>query len=544
MNSCSRIRSVCSMLRPIDAFSKIVLYCTYGTGSAVLCQCITNNFLLLFDRRSALVVIIRDEYFSINKSMFVFGNGSSREPSSPSKRNKKHGKRRSSRKSEPCPTLSVLDVIPEGDGSFTQLSNSYSTADTSFASSACSSSDGEEPNPYKPRFHAPMDLLETATNPATPKAEALNVVCKLHAWFMDAPDSEILVYKTHIETKAIPKLLLFLKTYREDNQCVCEVVALLRRFAVHKDINSLAFLRAKAMDILVVALLSHISPSEQDVCLFRTLWNCLMDIVLSPRVVAYFREGKQENNDEKYYQRIRLVAAVDLCLDRAGRNICVSWMAQIMDTLRMVLRVDEAITSPTGTTTITKPNDAIRSVLLEKDIARKTQRILNWNDQCHVECELVSLRAVSFFWYCLGDRSDALSESLDTKLLTRFVRTSMREFPDSGYIQETGEQILRRTTRGADPDSANHSPSQRRRHHPLHTFWECASVSSTPEPDILESSQKSVVASQKQPPGGENDDDAAVSWSSWILSLWTRPCDACVDDDSIDQQVDDDYNSS
>ena len=343
----------------------------------------------------------------------------------------------------------VLGSIAEGDdNSTTQLSASTSYS-TSSSSSIPSSDDSirtemeeatEESFLYKPRLYSPIDLLETVTNPTTTRWDALDGLYKVHTWIIDATEEEIDVYSEEIKTWAIPELLQYIRTNVDDNQCVCEAVKLLRRLANHKDVNAIVFLEAHAINILVLALLSHntngFSPNQS--CLFRTIWNFLMDIVLCPSVIVYFKKCDYHGQfQQKYYQRMKLVTAVNLCLDRAGHAMTFLWMAQIFDTLQMLLRTDDDDGN-------SKPNGDVRLLIWEKQIAQKCQQILDTNDYSYMfEYERVPIGAMTFFRSCLIDRDDDdLSESLDRHILTKFVRKTLAEFPMSGYIHGTGCQIL------------------------------------------------------------------------------------------------------
>ena len=369
------------------------------------------------------------------------------------------------------PNHRLLESISECDDG-----NSDSTAPLSMSSSSISSGDDIDINTstevdeeateslclFKPTFYSPMDRLETATNPATPRWLALDALCNLREWVIEAADEEIDLYIDEIKTTAIPELFQYLRTNVDDNQCVCEALELLRRFACHKDICAIVFVEAHAINILVLALLAHntngFSPNQQHTCLFRTIWNFLIDITLCPSVFVYFKncddknkQGEQEQQP-KYYQRMKLVAAVDLCLDRAGHAMSFSWMAQIFDILQMLLRSD----CDDGNI---KPNGEVRLAIWEKKIAQKCQQMLdttiNEDYSDLFEYERVHVGAISFFRSCLIDRDDALSESLDRHDLAKFVRKSLAEFPMVGYIQGIGCQILQEIASESFPSSSN-----------------------------------------------------------------------------------------
>eukprot|EP00536_Pseudo-nitzschia_multiseries_P016169 jgi/Psemu1/45187/gm1.45187_g len=314
-------------------------------------------------------------------------------------------------------------------------------------------------------LYLPMDLLETAISPNTSRSDSLEALTMIQA--IEYSDYIIELYREIAKKRYIPALLQYIRMNVQDRQCVVEAIQVLRWLLSlldnsdqsdrkdSKSNNVLVFIQVHAISILVLALESHqsndkiVHPDHHRICAFETIWEFLMDLVLSPSVVDdFFQKNEKENHSEheKNCQRMELLEAVDICLDRTGHAMSFSWMTQVFQILNTLLRTKTA----EGTYV---PTINVRMCLWKKQIAKKCQQLLDkktnehLNDYDHYyyhwfKYEEASAAAVSFFWFCLRDQKDYLSESLDRKILTRFADTAMKEFPRSEYIQGVGYQII------------------------------------------------------------------------------------------------------
>jgi hypothetical protein len=389
--------------------------------------------------------------------------------------------RSSSDNSSDCGRNSIryLDTISEGDGSSNCHSNGLSSTSastsTSFSSSTSSSSslpssvldssdDSDETNSlmdvnealYKPIFYSPMDLLDTVTNHVTSRDDSLDGLFQLHTWTIEATGEEIDLYTDQIKMEAVPELLEFVRTHIGDNEVVHETLKILRRFAFHEKLTPKVFVECDAINILVLALEFYHTdddcPNDPDnsYCLLRTIWNFLAYIVLHPTVFDILQRRRGDGNDTQQRDlRIKLVTAVDLCLERRiGYAMSLPWMGQMFDILNILLRTtthgsgDDHVSFYDDENKI-EPDDDIRVLLSKKHIGRKCQYLLVANDHSHLfEYEKVPIGAISFFYFCLLDRDDGLSKSLDKRILSKFVRKNLNKFPMSGLIQGMGCHIL------------------------------------------------------------------------------------------------------
>ena len=379
-------------------------------------------------------------------------------------------------------SIRYLEPISEGDDSSNCHSNdgllpSTSTStSSSFSSSASSSlpsfssvldtSDDSEESAllvevdealYRPTFYSPIDLLDTVTNHITSRDDSLDGLFQLHTWTLEATGEEIDLHINQIKMEAVPELLEFVRTHVDDNEVVHEALKLLRRFSFHEKLTPEVFVECHAIDILVFALERHTDddlPNDPDhtYCLLRTIWNFLAYIVLCPTVVDILqrRHGDGDGDDTQHRNlRIKLVTAVDLCLERRiGYAMSLPWMGQMFDILKVLLRTttngsgDDHVSFYDAKNKI-EPDDDIRVLLSKKHIGRKCQYLLVANDHSHLfEYEKVPIGAMSFFYICLLDRDDVLSKSLDKRILLKFVRKNLNKFPLSGLIQGMGTHIL------------------------------------------------------------------------------------------------------
>ena len=388
-------------------------------------------------------------------------------------------------------------------------STSYSTELSSFSlhsDDSMDSSEDDESAPhhltlsnvlYKPTFDSPVDRLIRATNPATPKRAAMDTFHKLQTWVaIEASIDEITTYSWEIRNRAIPELLDFIRVNVDDKECVLEALVLLQTLASLAEngdaqtgtLNAPLLIDAQAINVLVRALLSHnnhSTPSKRAnsevkprhlaalqaqhmTCLFQNLWSFLMEIVLSPSAVKYFQrcddaERRIQNKQQKHLQRMRLITALDLCLDRivlSSFSIHTTstfdhhqfWMDEVFQTLAMLLRIQNKQGEM-------QPNDEMRLVIWEKHIIRKCQQIMadrmdaaawetftGFEDEAQAQQEeneeRLSIQALSIFEICLCDRGDGLSESVDARALEKFVYKSLPRFGHSVSIQTKGCQIL------------------------------------------------------------------------------------------------------
>ena len=326
---------------------------------------------------------------------------------------------------------------------------------------------------YKPSFDSPIDRLLLATDKATPKRQALNILNQFHTWATIEAQIEIIqTYSWEIRKQAIPKLLEYIRWNVEDHECVSEALAVLETLTSlsfvlesKRSSKALVLIEAKAIDILCLALLTHkndINPEidvstshrKQRMCLFQRLWNFLMKIVLSPSALRYFQTGSSQQ--QKQYERRKLVAAVYLCLDRilhfsfefgtaSSSNLQHSrYMNQVLKTLVMLL----SFQTQDGTTF---PNKSIRKLLRKRRIFIKCQQIMTDRmDQNDWEVELgeteqqqeLILNALELFQKCLSDCNDCLSKSVDDVFVEHFVYHILPKFSNSSSIQTKGWQIL------------------------------------------------------------------------------------------------------
>ncbi|OEU23146.1 hypothetical protein FRACYDRAFT_233315 [Fragilariopsis cylindrus CCMP1102] len=302
-----------------------------------------------------------------------------------------------------------------------------------------------------------MDLLDTVTNHITSRDDSLDGLFQLHTWTLEATGEEIDLHISQIKMEAVPELLEFVRTHVDDNEVVHEVLKLLRRFSFHEKLTPEVFVECHAIGILIFALERHTDddfPNDPDhsYCLLRTIWNFLAYIVLCPTVVDILqrRHGNGDGDDTQHRNlRIKLVTAVDLCLERRiGYAMSLPWMGQMFDILKVLIRTttngsgDDHVSFYDAKNKI-EPDDDIRVLLSKKHIGRKCQYLLVANDHSHLfEYEKVPIGAMSFFYICLLDRDDALSKSLDKRILLKFVRKNLNKFPLSGLIQGMGTHIL------------------------------------------------------------------------------------------------------
>ncbi len=362
---------------------------------------------------------------------------------------------------------------------------------------------------YKPTFDSPIDRLARATNPATPKRAAMDTFHKLQTWVaIEASADEIKTYSLEIRNRAIPELLEFIRTNVDDKECVLEALVLLETLASmaekgHAQTSSTIsplLIDAKAINILVEALQYHSNHStsstikkkdaklrhlkalqaQQMTCLFQRLWSVLMGIVLRPSSSNYFqrcadKERRVQTKKQKQSQRMNLITAVDLCLDRilfSSFSIHTTstvdhpqcWMDHVFKILTMLLRIKNKEGK-------SQPNDEMRSVLLEKQIVAKCQKIMAdrmdaaaWetfgefdddnDDDSSQQQEVdkikdpemdqqLSLQALFIFETCLCDREDGLAESmLNGRAVEKFVYRILPIFGHSAAIQSKGCHIL------------------------------------------------------------------------------------------------------
>jgi hypothetical protein len=446
--------------------------------------------------------------------------------------------------------------------------SSYSTELSSFSLNSDDSGSLEsEEEPalsnvlYKPTFDSPVHRLVRATNPATPRQEAMDLFDKLHEWAIEATDEEIDRYAWEIRNQAIPELLEYIRVNVDDKQCVSEALALVKRLSCQQEFEALVLIESHAINVLVLALLSHNNNNNnspiafaplaeyEHTCLFRRLWNFLMDIVLSPSVIEYFQRCDQEqrlyDQKQKHHQRMRLVTAVDLCLDRARYSISILWMEQIFEVLAMLLRTNDRNGDP-------QPNDDVRLQVWEKQIARKCQQIiatmLTTADSLKRESlcrdsdpsnEHLLMQAMSVFWMCLCDRDDDLSESLDGEALHRFVFQILSEFPLSGPIQGRGHQFLKEL---ASKKSINlsvvDSASDKAQDNTLLT----SDSNSTSSNNLNNEEETGIKAETENNEENEiNAKDrsgpkAKISLIDLITTLLQKPC-LCDDEKNLDDQT-------
>mmetsp|Transcript_11946 Transcript_11946/g.34239 ORF Transcript_11946/g.34239 Transcript_11946/m.34239 type:complete len:536 (-) Transcript_11946:46-1653(-) len=318
---------------------------------------------------------------------------------------------------------------------------------------------------FRPGLYSPIDLLEKVICPTTPKSDSIEALIMLQ--IIEYYEYIIEIYRDAIKTRYIPELLQYIRINVQDFQCVYEAIDVLRWLlslldsgdeTVEKDngsTNPLIFIEARAISILVLALTFHqnnervVVRRNQQTCVFGTIWNFLVDLVSSPSVVTYFQEHEDPEGNhydrEKKYQRMKLLIAVDTCLDQTGTAMSFSWVTKVFLTLNTLLR--------TKTDEKTIPNNNVRQYVWKKQIAEKCQNLLDKKTDEHIsdhdhyyyhwfKYEAASVSAISFFWFCLGDKKDDLSKSLNRPILTRFVKVVMEEFPRSGYIQGVGCQIM------------------------------------------------------------------------------------------------------
>ena len=415
------------------------------------------------------------------------------------------------------------------DDSGSSLNSSYSSADED---------DQSHHHPttlsnvlYKPSFDSPVDRLLRATNSATSKREAMDIFHKLQTWVtIEARTEEIETHSWEIQHRAIPELLEFVRFNVDDKECVSEALALVQTLASLSDAGesqlqsqsqsqlrsghskALLLIDAQAINVLVLALLSHnnhnnsISSTsitsnrnqshsqfaaiqqqqqqqQQQTCLFQRLWTFLMEIILCPSAVEYFQQCDESSFGQRYYkrqqqkehQRMRLVTAVDLCLDRLlhssfsisakpnpNSNHC--YLEQIFTTLAMLLRIQ-------NTEGNLQSNKSMRVLVWEKQIVPKCQQIManridaaaweNFEGFSKIEeqqqqdqdqhqhqstlhqAELdLSMIALSVFEIFLCDCDDDLSLSVNGAVLEDFVYKALPNFPLSMSIQIKGCQIL------------------------------------------------------------------------------------------------------
>jgi len=330
---------------------------------------------------------------------------------------------------------------------------------------------------FKPTIVSPVDRLVAATNPSTPKQDAFETLEKLRAWAVDADEVEFQRYAWDIRTRAIPELLEYIRLNVDDKECVSEALELVCQLSCHQTMDVMVLIEAHAINVLVLALQTHnnnhsathnISLTKQKhTCLFQRLWNFLIvDIVLSPSVIKYFQSSdlqeRQFYQQQKHYQKARLVTALNLCLDRIISQYDPTsssrerFLEQIFDTATVLLRAD--VEKDDGWYT---PNDDVRLLVWEKQIARKCQHAISTmdisfdgageDDTSGVAFDTIgssspgaamasnhlSVRALTFFYICLCDRDDGLSESLDAEALEAFVIRALSDSLLDGESLET-----------------------------------------------------------------------------------------------------------
>ena len=224
-----------------------------------------------------------------------------------------------------------------------------------------------------------LDRLDEATNPMTPQDQALDLFNHLHLWVIKEGsnhDGSIEIFN-----EVFLKLLRYIRSNLDEKQCVFKAVTLIDCLSCHKGRDPLALVKADAINVLVLVLLSHNSysvyshESTTHDCRYESFfwrtWDILLDIVLSPAFVDYLQRRDEGCRDERQKsQRIKLLILVQFLLDVCGHSMSALRRGLMFEMLTVLLRVDHY-----GFGSL-EPNDEIRSSVSEMKIAWKCQLIV------------------------------------------------------------------------------------------------------------------------------------------------------------------------
>jgi hypothetical protein len=379
-----------------------------------------------------------------------------------------------------------------------------------------------------PSLNELSNELGRLTDMTLPRSETLASLRQLHVWALVAKSNANFAQNL-IQENAIPTLLYLVKNtpHSEQNQCsnsqdaesgsneserckfLLEKAVQVLFHCTHSSSNRGAeyYGRTKALDrsttssvnlpdrladdmaVLFVQckgveiLVSKLEEYEDDFCpdnrpcLFKSIWNTLMNIAACKRVVAL-------PEYDKSHQKERMVDAVSLCLNKVGRTMPASWLDErLFVALHNLLRTNrrrgvvlplEENDAESCRSDRTCPDDSIRTMLADTGIVTKCLKILKRNQKTVVQNREVTALAITFLYACLkkdcfNDRTgatgddegdgetvstldhgrDKLSRSMTDfhhlSLVVPFVVKCMKAFPHSQVIQGTGCLLMQET---------------------------------------------------------------------------------------------------